>query len=50
MDRYFEDFKVGDAYRHALGHTATITDNYSACTLRRGHGPEVRSVKPAWDR
>lgn len=25
--RYFEDFKVGDVYRHAMGRTLTETDN-----------------------
>jgi itaconyl-CoA hydratase len=25
--RYFEDFEVGDVYRHALGRTVTATDN-----------------------
>lgn len=25
--RYFEDFQVGDVYRHALGRTVTDTDN-----------------------
>ena len=50
MDRYCEDFKVGDVSRHALGRTVTTTDNYSAVTLRRGHGPGVGAVEPAWDR
>ena len=25
--RYFEDFEVGDIYRHRLGRTVTATDN-----------------------
>src|SRR5256885_3862414 len=25
--RFFEDFKVGDVYRHAIGRTLTETDN-----------------------
>jgi acyl dehydratase len=27
VDRYFEDFKIGDVYRHAVGRTITETDN-----------------------
>ena len=27
LGHYFEDFKVGDHYRHALGRTITATDN-----------------------
>jgi len=25
--RFYEDFEVGDVYRHPLGRTVTITDN-----------------------
>ncbi|MEV6981111.1 hypothetical protein AB0M95_07600 [Sphaerisporangium sp. NPDC051017] len=33
--RHFEDFQVGDVYRHPL--------------YRRGHGPDVTAVTPVWD-
>jgi itaconyl-CoA hydratase len=26
--RFYEDFEVGDVYRHPLGRTVTIIDNY----------------------
>jgi hypothetical protein len=41
MGRYFEDFTVGDVYRHELGRTITV--------YRRSHGPKVADVEPRWD-
>ena len=37
--RYFEDFEVGDTYRHALGRTITTTDNIWFTLLTQNTNP-----------
>ncbi|TDD48179.1 MaoC family dehydratase [Saccharopolyspora elongata] len=37
--RYFEDFQVGDAYRHPLGRTITRTDNIWTTLLTQNTSP-----------
>jgi itaconyl-CoA hydratase len=37
--RYFEDFKVGDVYRHPLGRTVTETDNVWLTLLTQNTAP-----------
>ncbi len=37
--RYFEDFKVGDIYRHPLGRTITATDNSWFTLLTQNTAP-----------
>lgn len=37
--RYFEDFAVGDVYRHALGRTVTTTDNVWFTLLTQNTAP-----------
>lgn len=37
--RFFEDFEVGDVYRHPLGRTVTTTDNISFTLLTQNTAP-----------
>src|SRR4028118_1715558 len=37
--RFFEDFEVGDVYRHPLGRTVTETDNVWFTLLTQNTGP-----------
>jgi itaconyl-CoA hydratase len=37
--RYFEDFTVGDVYRHALGRTILATDNAWLTVLTQNTAP-----------
>ena len=37
--RYFEDFEVGDIYRHRLGRTVTATDNIWFAMLTMNTNP-----------
>jgi acyl dehydratase len=37
--RYFEDFRVGDTYRHPLGRTVTSTDNIWLTLLTQNTNP-----------
>ncbi|MGB3634663.1 MAG: MaoC family dehydratase [Rubrobacteraceae bacterium] len=37
--RFFEDFEVGDVYRHPLGRTITTTDNASFTLLTQNTAP-----------
>jgi acyl dehydratase len=37
--RYFEDFTVGDVYRHPLGRTVTDTDNSWLTLLTQNTAP-----------
>src|SRR3954451_4021829 len=39
MGRYFEDFTVGDVYRHELGRTVTETDNSWLTLLTQNTAP-----------
>ena len=38
-DRFFEDFEVGDVYRHPLGRTVTTTDNIWFTLLTQNTAP-----------
>ena len=37
--RFFEDFEIGDIYRHPLGRTATTSDNISFTLLTQNTAP-----------
>ena len=37
--RYFEDFKIGDTYKHRLGKTITESDNNLFCLITMNHHP-----------
>jgi itaconyl-CoA hydratase len=39
LGRYFEDFEVGDIYRHRLGRTVTATDNIWFTLLTQNSNP-----------
>jgi hypothetical protein len=39
--RFFEDFMLGDIYRHPLGRTVTTTDNIWFMLLRQNTAPTL---------
>jgi hypothetical protein len=39
--RFFEDFEVGDVYRHPLGRTVTTTDNIWFTLLSQNTAPPL---------
>jgi hypothetical protein len=45
--RVYEDFQVGDIYRHALGRTVTQTDNiwFTLLMRRRRHSRNPWSIR-----
>ncbi len=54
MGRYYEDFEVGDIYRHRLGRTVTATDNiwFSMLTMNANpvHYDHAMAAKSAFGR
>ena len=43
--RYFEDFEVGDIYRHRLGRTVTATDNIWFTNLTMNNNPSTSTMR-----